>query len=47
MLRSVCRLKLFYFGGKGFADVEEAEMEVRKSWDNSQKTSTLRVSKHR
>jgi hypothetical protein len=30
--------------GKRFADDEEDETKVRSGWDNSQKTSLLRVS---
>jgi hypothetical protein len=42
MLKSVCRVKRFSFGGKYFAEYEEVETEMRK-W-LSQKISMTRVS---
>jgi hypothetical protein len=39
-------VKRFVLGGKRFADDEDDETEVWSGWDNSQKTSVLRVSTH-
>jgi hypothetical protein len=41
---SVCRVKRFSHGGKGFVDNEKVETEVRKWLRQQSKTSMLRVS---
>jgi hypothetical protein len=43
---NVCPVNKFSLGAKRFADDEEAELEVQKWRDNSEKATMLQISTH-